>query len=385
MEYNESFAINHNLKLYFGVGASEKLGSVLKEYHSRKVIFIADPVMVQLGYADKLKDNMEAAGMQVSVFSEIKGEPDVDTCNEAILQAKEFGADAVAALGGGSACDIGKIVGLLLGNEGDLLDHVRGGKYFAKGRHFDPIICLPTTAGTSADITIGAVLSVNGKKSSVKSRASVSIVDPQFTYGLPASITATTGIDAMCHAVESFTNHTPNWMADLMEETAIELIYKYLPRAYKDGSDEEARVMMSYAVALTGYGFADRSTTVGHALANAICDKYHLTHGVACALGLFAVVRYNVCDNPEKMARIAKAIGIDTAGKTSEEYGREVVAAFDQFQKDLGFKTMKEMGIPREFLEKAAKDLPENYRFKGNKYAPNFEYVTKAILESADL
>ena len=381
------FNVTYLIESIFGIGSSEQLGKRLKEYGCTKILYVYDPAMGMLGFAEKVRAVMEAKGIETVDFTGVVSEPTTIMVDEAIKIARDAKVNGVVGFGGGSSMDVAKMVGAMLVNEGCIGDYV--GKNKGKPmKSFSPIVLMPTTAGTSAEITRGAVVtdSTTGFKTSAKQRGTLAIIDPQFTAGLPPSATASTGIDMLSHATESFINHKPHWLSDVLDEKAIELIFKYLPRAVKDGSDMEAREQLSFACMMTGYAFGDNGTTMGHAIANRISDKYHYAHGVGCGLGLYVVVRYSVLGNTEKMLRMAKAIGIDVPENPDiAEIGKQVVEAYDNLQKCVGMKTMRKMGLDEAFIEKAIEELPSDYRFKGSPYAPDFKLVNKAVWEAYNM
>lgn len=381
------FNVTYLIESIFGVGASEQLGKRLKEFGCTKVLYVYDPAMGKLGYAEQVRKYMDAEGIESVDFTGVVGEPTTIMVDEAIKIARDAQVNGVVGFGGGSSMDVAKMVGAMMVNPGWIGDYV--GKNKGKPmKKFSPIVLLPTTAGTSAEITIGAVVtdSTTGRKTSAKQRGTLAIIDPQFTAGLPAAVTAFTGIDMLAHATESFTNHKPHWMSDVLTERAIELIFKYLPRAVANGQDMEAREQLSFACMLTGYGFGDKGTTMGHAIANCISDRYHYSHGIGCGMGLFVVARYSVHGNTEKMLRMAKAIGIEVPENPDiDEIGKQVVEAYDNLQKTVGLKTMREMELTEDFIQGVIDYLPNDYRFKGSPYAPDFEIVNKAVWDAFNM
>lgn len=353
------FTINHS-SATFGVGTTSMLGKVLKDKKVTRVMFVYDPAMGELGYADKVKEQLRKRNVPFTEFSDIHSEPTLEMMDAAGAVAREFGADGVVALGGGSAMDIAKGVGLLIREPGAGIRDFIGMKAMMPHDYSCPVILLPTTAGTSSEVTFGWAVSdvqVNVKTGGLKNSGNYAIVDPTYTVGLPAKITAQTGMDLLAHVTESFTNPAENWMADLISREVISLVFRYLPLAVEDGSNLEVRTKMSYACLLAGYAFSNKGTHLGHTVADALSSAYHYPHGVGCCAGTPATIRYAARKCPEKLAELAGVIGL------KDDSPEAVLKAYQDLIKRIGMKSLKELGVEQTVIDQLAKDLSTSPRY----------------------
>lgn len=384
MNDQNSFIVNHATLAIFGIDSHEQTGTTLKDMGCKKVIAIYDPTIGTLGIAGKVIANIRGSGIEVVEFDGVVADPTSDVVDMAGALGRRECVDGVVGIGGGSSLDTAKGANLLLANPGSISDYIganRGKTLIKKGY---PLVLLPTTAGTSAEIT--PVFVVTEKSTNLKTGASnrgdVAINDPQFTLQAPPHVTATTGIDMLAHVTESITNPKIHWMTDFMDEKVIELTFRYLPVAYQNGYDLEARTQLSFACMTAGYAFADKGTHIGHAIADRISNKFHWAHGMGCALGLMVAVRYAIKAYPNKIRRIAGAIGLPVnADMNDDTVGGMVLEAYRSLQTTIGLKSMKQMGIDEDLIEFIISDLPNDRRFKNNPYAPDYKTVATAILE----
>lgn len=374
---------------YFGVDARKITGEKLKEFGVKKTMLLYDEAMKPLGFLDEMVGIIEAAGLEVVPYQVEVGEPTSGKVDRAGAFAREKEIDSIVGMGGGSCMDTAKLVGKLLANGGkteDFLGYVGA----IEGKDFSPVFAIPTTSGTGSETTGGAVCEIESEKRKAvgKQRATLAIVDPVYTYDLPPAITAFTGLDALAHSAESLCNSDAmtNLMSDVLGKEVVKLVFKWLPIACKEGKNNpEARLWMSFASMMSGYAVWGRRTTFGHALANQLSDHYHIPHGLGVAAGLAAVVRYNVTGDPASTRRLAECCGIDCPeGADMVEVGRKVVAKFDELQKTCGTKNLKELGIPREFIDVASDNISKDTKWKIIPNPPNFELMRKCIHESYD-
>ncbi len=374
----------------FGVDSRKKTGQKLKDYQATKVLLLYDEIMGKMGCAQELSDIIQAEGMEVVLYEAEVGEPTYAMVNRVADFAMEHQIDGIVGLGGGATMDTAKLAGRVLANGGraeDFLGYTKSQNDFTY-KTFRPIIVLPTTAGTGAEVnTAISCITPEGKKSNARHRATLAIIDPTYTYSLPKSITANTGIDALTHAAESLCNSKamPNYMADTIEKECVKLIFKWLPIAYEDGSNKEAREWMSYAAMLGGYAIKLRKTTFGHAIGHRFANRYHWPHGFNCSLGLAALVRYNVTGDPDSTKLLAECCGVACPeGADMVEVGKQVVEKFDALQKAVGMKSMKEMGVEESFCDFIADDVSKDTKWTIVPNPPDFELMRKALHESYD-
>lgn len=368
----------------FGVDSRKEVGKKLAGYNCTKVLILADEAMFKFGRVDELKEIISAEGMNVVTYQTELGEPAAAKCDRAYEFTKDQGIDGVVALGGGATIDTAKVVCKLMANGGKSDDYIGYG-VAAGNKLFKPLIAMPTTAGTGSEVNWGGMCSDSqDRKSAVRHPATLAVIDPVYTYGLPQTVTANTGIDALSHCAENLFNTaiTPNPMADMCAMRGVELAFKWLPIAYKDGSNEEARYWMSFAALLGGYCLKLRRLNFGHSIANQFSDRYHWPHGVGAGLGLAVIVRYGAKYIPEMTIKLAKALNMEVPDNGDlTELGEKVVEAFDNLLKTVGMKNMKELGVEEEFIETMTEQIKGDTKWKVTP-APDFDKMKSAIYES---
>lgn len=354
-----SYEVSHLTPALFGEGVYLQTGEKLKQFGAAKVLCVYDKGIKAAGVADKVIDNIKAAGIQVFEYDGVVADPPDTTVDEAAAIGRKENVDAIVGLGGGSSLDTAKAVNVLMGNPGSLAQYFNPTVPQKPGK---VLVLIPTTSGTGAEVTKVAVISNSqaGTKSGTMSKATtadLAIIDPALTLGLPAGITAPTGMDTFSHAVESYTSANENAMSDILSIDAMTQVVKYLPIAVNEGSNIEARTQMSFACLCAGYAFGDTGVHFGHAIAHTIGAKYHIAHGTLCAVALPIVMEY-VCDvKPDRVRKIGEILGVVLAADlSSQEIGAAVAEAIRKLNKQVGIKTLKELGIPESGLAGIAKD-----------------------------
>lgn len=383
------FRINLSPNVLFGTGSHKQLGQKLKEFGCKKALIIYDVSMGELGYAEELIQITKAEGVDAVGYQTALGEPCSTNIDKVVDFALENQVDGVVGFGGGSSMDTAKFVGLLLANGGKAHEYL-GYTNTKANKTFSPIITMPTTSGTGAEVTFGLVCNNDVKqvKAAAMSSVSYSIIDPAYTLGLPKEFTASTGIDALSHALESVTStrEIQHWMADTIGAECIRLCFKWLPVAYHDGKNLEAREWMSYAALLGGYSISNRKTTYGHLFANQISNTYHYPHNVGVSLALSSVVRYNAKANPEANRIIGRAVGISFDDDADMVLvGQKIVEATDKLQKQVGMKTMKELNVTKEFLDESIEKMANDDKWKIVPAVPDWKLVKETLYEAYEL
>ncbi|NER05532.1 MAG: bifunctional acetaldehyde-CoA/alcohol dehydrogenase, partial [Okeania sp. SIO3C4] len=367
-------------KIYFKQGA---LQLALKELKGRTRAFVmADPVMEELGYVQKVGDILEAYGMHVRTFSDVQPDPDLNTVHAALEQINPFEPDVIVALGGGSPMDAAKIVWLLYENPTlkfedvalRFMDIRKKIATFPEMGRKAIMVAVPTTSGTGSEVTPFAVITDNatGIKYPIADyelTPDMAIIDPELVATMPKSLVANGGVDAITHAIESFTSVFANNFSDGQALEALRLLFKYLPDSYNDGAHKPiAREKVHYAATMAGMSFANAFLGVCHSMAHKLGAAFHLPHGLANALLIGHVIRYNATDNPTKQgllpvykypfvkgryARIADHLGL-TKGIEGDDHDPDVrtakiealIKGLDKLQEELGMpKTIKECGV----------------------------------------
>jgi alcohol dehydrogenase len=353
-----AFNINHMTPVLFGEGTSLQTGERLKTLGCKKVLAVYDKGVKQAGITDKIIESIKEQGIEVAVFDGVKADPPDTMIDEGAEIGRKAGVDGVVGIGGGSTMDTAKTINLLLNNPGKVKDYMGTGKELKPGKN---LILLPTTAGTGSEVTMFAVITDTADENKKKGmagplvRANLAIVDPTLTVGMPPSITADTGMDAYAHAVEAIMGNNRNPMSDLLGEQAISLVMKYLPKAVKNGKDMEARTEMSYAAMLAGYSFNDSLTHMGHSLGHTLGSIFHIPHGNACGVAMPEIIEYLAEDVPGPIRLIGKAMGLKIKATASpKEAAAQVAEALAAFNKEIGQKTLKELGVKESDLKKVA-------------------------------
>lgn len=277
-------------------GSLTRIGEVLAGLGARRVLLVCDPGIVTLGFAATARTALEAAGCSVAVFDQVVADPPAAVVREAVSQGRAFEADGVLGLGGGSSLDAAKLVALLINSEQPLEDLYGTDK--ARGRRL-PLVLMPTTAGTGSEVTwVSVITDEQQRKQAVYSAQlmpDVAVLDPELTLGLPAHVTAATGLDAMVHAIEAYTSRTrKNPFADGLATTALGLLGGNLRKVLANGRDVAAREAMLQGSLMAGMAFVNASVAAIHGLAYPLGARFHIPHGHANALVMAPMIRFNL-------------------------------------------------------------------------------------------
>lgn len=320
-----------------GADSLKQIIPEIKKHKCRKVFIVTDPGIVAAGIAGQLEEILAAGEIAFARYDRVEPDPRIEIAVEAAEEVTKFGADMVIGLGGGSAIDIAKIAAILVTNDGPLAE------YFGIDLVPNPglkTIIIPTTAGTGSEVTPIVILSDEEeklKKGVVSPHLfpSAAILDPKLTVGLPPSVTAATGMDALIHAVEAFTSKNANGVTDMLAAEAIRLIVENIRTAYANGSDLEARGKLLEGSLLAGMAFANAGVTAVHAFAYPIGAEFHIPHGVANSIMLVPVMEFNMIGNLHKFGRLAELMGESTDGLSAREKAMKAINALRTLSEDL--------------------------------------------------
>ncbi|MCM1020884.1 MAG: lactaldehyde reductase [Muribaculum sp.] len=335
---------------YFGPGARKELPGVVKSMGFTKALVVTDKGLMKFGVAQKVLDELDAAGIPYEIFDEVKPNPTVTNVKDGIAACKKAGADFIIAIGGGSSMDTAKGIGIVCNNP-EFSDIVSLEGVAPTKNKTVPIIALPTTAGTAAETTINYVIidEANQKKMVCVDPHDIpvcAIVDAELMYSLPKSLTAATGMDAMTHAIEGLITKGAWEMSDMFEIKAIEMIYKYLPIAVQDPTNPVGRNGMAVAQYIAGMAFSNVGLGVDHGMAHPMSALHDVPHGVACAILLPVVMRFNAPAAKEKYVEIAKACGVYKTGMSVDEAAEAACKAIEDLSKLVGIpQHLSELGI----------------------------------------
>ncbi|MCI6420721.1 MAG: iron-containing alcohol dehydrogenase [Blautia sp.] len=331
-----------------GSGALNMAEETLKGL-GKKALIVTDKVMIQLGNCAKVEAALKNQGLDYAIYSEIVGEPTDVMIENGLKAYKEEGCDFLVALGGGSPIDSMKAIGSLVVNGGNISDYM--GKIIDV--EMPPLVAIPTTAGTGSEATQFTIITDTKKdiKMLLKGKVlmpSLAIIDPQFTMTAPPKITAATGLDALCHAVEAYTSRKAQTLSDTFAMSAVKRIFKYLPVAFKDGQNEEARVQMSVAALEAGIAFNNASVTIIHGMSRPIGALFHVAHGLSNAMLLKECLTFALEGAYDRFAELGRAVGVASDADSDKEASEKFLSAVEAIVKELETPTLAEFGIDKE-------------------------------------
>lgn len=340
----------------FGCGSLARLGSEAAKF-GKKALLVLDPGVSAAGLEDKIVAALTSTGVGCSLFQDFVAEPEPESADAAAAQAKKEGCNLVVGVGGGSAMDLAKAAAALTANEGKARKYIGVDLLPNKGL---PTIMVPTTAGTGAEVTWTAVFTMRKDKAkgginSPHLYPDLALLDPELTLTVPAEMTAATGMDALCHAIESYTSVKANPMSDMAAAEAIALIGESLVRAWADGRNIEARENMMLGSLLAGLGLANAGVTAVHALSYPLGAVYGIPHGLANAILLPHVMNFNCVGNPDKFAMIAELLGEELEGMSTREAALTAGPAVMEMMSDMEMpEGLADLDIPEDALEMLA-------------------------------
>ena len=366
---------------YFGAGCRESIAIEAARRGFKKAFFVTDKDLIRFKVADKVIEVFEKNNIPYEIYSDVKANPTIANVQNGVAAFTASGADFIVALGGGSAIDTAKGIGIVFNNpefaDVKSLEGVADTKKKAV-----PTFALPTTAGTAAEVTINyVIIDEDAKKKMVcvdpNDIPAVAIVDPELMYSMPKGLTAATGMDALTHAIESYITPGAWVMSDMLELKAIEMIAANLKAAVDNGNDPVAREAMSQAQYIAGMGFSNVGLGIVHSMAHPLGTHYDTPHGVANALLLPYVMEYNA-DSPAapKYIHIAKAMGVNTDGMTEAEGVKAAVEAVKQLSLSIGIpQKLNEIGVRKEDLHTLAVDAFNDVCTGGNPRPTSIEEI----------
>ncbi len=356
-------------RIIFGIGSVNGLNKEASEFGTKKVLIVTDPGVIKAGIHQRVIEQLTQYSFTCVVFGEVEPDPSIATVAKAAETARRSEAGIIVAVGGGSAIDTAKSAAILAGYDGNLKDFAGVGKVKKPGI---PVIAIPTTAGTGSEVTIFAVMSdlENKEKFTISSpliAPTVAILDPALTLTLPAHVTASTGMDALTHAIEAYTSVIAQPATDALALKAIELISLNLRIAVGRGDNIKARENMLQASLLAGMAFNNAFLGLCHAIASPLGAYFHVPHGMANAVMLPHVMDYNMLCSAEKLAVVARAMGINSKQMNTKELACHAVLAAKELAADIGIPSrLRDVGGNEELLPAVAKDALNSVQLKFN-------------------
>ncbi len=355
---NKTFSFTGAKKVVFGNGSFDELVEHIKESGGNNPLIVLDKNLSESGFREKVSAILDKGGIKYSIFDRVEAEPALELADEGTEIALNGGCDAVVGIGGGSAMDVAKAVAVLAANKGKAVDYLGLNKVPGRGL---PKIMVPTTAGTGSEVTFTAVFSRKDlkKKEGMNSPhlyPELALLDPQLTLSLPPEPTAATGIDALCHAIESYTSVNASPMSELVSLEAIELISLSLRTCVHDGSNLEAREQMLLGSLYAGLGLANAGVGAAHSLSYPLGGKYGVSHGLANTIMLPPIMEFNLPAALEKFAVIAAVMGEQIDDLPLRDAAYLAVEAVEALIEDCGIYTgLEDLGIPEDAFPELAK------------------------------
>lgn len=367
--------ITLNETSYHGAGAIAEIATEAKTRAFKKAFVCSDPDLIKFGVTGKVTKVLEDAGLDYEIYSDIKANPTIENVKNGVEAFKKAGADYIVAIGGGSSMDTSKAIGIIITNP-EFAD-VRSLEGVAPTKNpCVPIIAVPTTAGTAAEVTINYVITdVEKKRKFVcvdpHDMPIIAVVDPEMMSSMPKGLTASTGMDALTHAIEGYTTKAAWEMTDMFHLKAIEIISRSLRDAVEN--KPEGREGMALGQYIAGMGFSNVGLGIAHSMAHTLGAVYDTPHGVACAMMLPIVMEYNKECSGEKYREIARAMGVKGVDEMSaDEYRKAAVDAVAQLSQDVGIPTKLD-AIKEEDLQFLAESAFADACCPGNPKDTNVE------------
>lgn len=352
------YSLFHTNKVIGGAGSIQQIADIIEGFQAKKTVIITDSGVFNAGLIDKPKSILENNGIEVHIIHDTPPEPPLSKVQEIYQVAKALNSQVIIGIGGGSAMDTAKLVAIALNNNVELQDVVDGkAKFEYRGI---PTIMIPTTSGTGSEATQNSIVLIPERELKVgivdeKMLPNCVILDPQMTVDLPPHITANTGIDALCHAIECYISKKASPFSDTFALKAIELIVGNIRTAYHDGKNLKARENMLLGSYFGGASIATSSTVAVHALSYPLGGKYHIPHGLSNAILLPDVMKFNLDACEEKFATVAKAMKLDVYGLTQRQAAEKMIDELYALIKDLNIKCdLRAIGITENILDELA-------------------------------
>ena len=341
--------------ILFGIGAAGRTGPELQKLGCKKVLAVFDKGVEQAGVAEKVLKSIRDAGIGVVIYNNVQADPPVWSVEEAGALGVKEGVDGVVGIGGGSSLDTAKGAKMLQTNPPPLRQYF--GRTGVVTKPSVPLIVIPTTAGTGSECTPGGTITdteqnIKTNISGVGCAVTLGIVDPELSANLPRSVTASTGLDALCHCVESYTSAMANSISSVLGREGIRLVGQYLVRACTNGAaDMEARAGMAKAASLGGMAMSGAFCHLCHDIGRSLGAKFHVPHGNGCAITLPQVLEIIAPVKTEEVRYIARCLGAEIGDDAdTAAVGKAAYDAAHRLLKDTGLKNLKELGLKREDL-----------------------------------
>jgi len=372
--------------LHFGHGIVRTLPKHLNVLTAKRVFVVTDPGVRAVGIVAKIEELVQSAGIECVVCDRVKPDSGSRLIDETTDELKASGAGVVVGIGGGSSLDTAKAAATLARNPGSALDYL--GLHKVRERPL-PMIAIPTTAGTGSEVTLWSVFTDDTRNLKVAigsflNYPAIALCDPELTLGLPSGLTATTGMDALCHAIECYTNKACQPISASLALRAIELIGPNLRTAVADGQDREARYAVMLGSTMAGIAMNPTRLGLAHALAMPLGSwDLRVPHGVSIAITLPAVMAFNHSAAPERFAEVAQALGETTAGHVPITAAQRAVEFVSQLARDIGIRQgLSECGVREEHVPRVVEEAMKSGNVPVNPRETTAEQLAQILRDS---
>ena len=348
--------------IQFGDGAAQTVGTEAKRLGRQKALVVTDSVLKQSGVIDPVVDALHKAGLNAVVYDGVNAEPTLEHVEEGLSILTSSGCDLLVACGGGSPIDAAKAIAIKAVNEGSISDFMGIDKIPSPGL---PVIAVPTTAGTGSEATLVTIITDTSTdvKMLIMSpylMPAAAIVDPLLTLKCPRGITSSTGLDALTHAIEAYVSVKAQPMSDVLALSAVSLINKFLPRAWANPDDLEARRQTHFGALQAGMAFTNSSVALVHGMSRPIGANFHVPHGVSNAALLGIVTDFSLIGAPERYARLAEAMDLPIAGLSVVQSAQMCADRTKELIEQLKIPSLSELGVSKEKLEPVVHKMTED-------------------------
>ena len=351
-----------------GGGATSKLPSILNSLSVSNPLIVTDKMMVELGYADKILEQLDSGEFSAGIFDSVIQEPTVKSIMPGVEIANSGNFDSIIALGGGSPIDSAKAIAILAKHGGEMSDYKVPNRVNEAGI---PVIAIPTTAGTGSECTCFTIITdeVHGEKmlcAGIGLMPAAAIIDYELTLTMPARITADTGIDALTHAIESYVSKKSNLFSDGQSLAAMRLIAPNLRKTYNDGNDHKAREAVMVGATLAGIAFSNASVALVHGMSRPIGAAFHVPHGLSNAMLLPTITEFSIPAAPSKYADCARAMGVATELDSDDIANTKLINELRAINKDLNVPSLQLFGVEDEAFNAALSTMAEQALASGS-------------------
>ncbi|MER3417549.1 MAG: alcohol dehydrogenase [Chloroflexota bacterium] len=371
-----------------GCGAAAQIDQLAAELNARSVLVVTDGRLVESGTVEPVLTSLRAAGLPLAIYGGVTSEPTLRHVDEALTMVRDHRADTVIGVGGGSAIDAAKATAIMAEHDGVLPDYEGYDRFPKSGL---PVIAVPTTAGTGSEVTRVAVVIDERRRvkmmlASDRLLPAAAVVDPLLTLGCPPSVTASSGIDALSHAIEAYVSRRAQPLTDALALSACRLIAPHLPIAHRNGSDVAARSKVMDGALQAGMAFSNSSVALVHGMSRPLGAVFGIPHGLANAMLLGPVMRFSLAGAVGRYADLADALGAPSTATSVEARATAAVDAVIALVAELGIPRIRDFGVERSAFERELHKMADDAIASGspanNPIVPTHDEIVRLYIES---